>query len=146
MIVLALVRFMSSNLPWTRLPNPGICFPFFGHLQKFFTKEMVDNPIKGLCDMYRKHQRNGVVWRRNFNMDILWVGDFDTLHYLFNHPQVQSRMNPKLQTSNRLERRWLARERLAREREELFEKLKLKEEQLSTFKSSLAQVLSNWFL
>ena len=38
-------------------------------------------------------------------MDILWVGDFDTLHYLFNQLQVQNRMNPKLQTSNRLERR-----------------------------------------
>ena len=35
---------------------------------------------------------------------------------------------------------------MAREREELFEKLKLKEEQLSTFKSSLAQVPGNWFL
>ena len=104
-IVLALVRFISSNLPWTRLPNPGICFPFIGHLHKFFNKEMVDDPIKGLRDMYRKHQRNGVMWTRNFNMDILWVGDFDTLHYLFNHPQVQNRMNPKLQTSNRLERR-----------------------------------------
>ena len=55
--------------------------------------------------MYKKHQRNGLMWTRNFNMDILWVGDFDTLHYLFNHAQVQNRMNPKLQTSNRLERR-----------------------------------------
>ena len=54
-IVLALVRFISSNLPWTRLPNPGICFPFIGHVHKFFNKEMVDDPIKGLRDMYRKH-------------------------------------------------------------------------------------------
>ena len=45
-IVLALGRIISSNLPWTRLPNLGICFPFIGHLHKFLTKEMVDDPIE----------------------------------------------------------------------------------------------------
>ena len=104
-IALVMVNYVFYNLPWFRLPNPGICFPGIGHIHKFFTKEMVADPVKGLRDMYRKHQRNGVMWTRNFNMDILWVGDFDTLHYLFNHPQVQNRMNPKLHTSHELERR-----------------------------------------
>ena len=76
-----------------------------GHIHKFFTKEMVTDPVKGLWDMYRKHQRNGVMWTRNFNMDILWVGDFDTLHYLFNHPQVQDRFSPRLHGSNEMERK-----------------------------------------
>ena len=60
---------------------------------------------EGLGDMFRKQQRTGVMWTRNCNMDILWVGDFDTLHHLFNHPQVQNRMNPRLHTSSELERR-----------------------------------------
>ena len=60
-IVLALVRFISSNLPWTRLPNPGICIPFISHVHKFFNKEMVDDPIKGLRDMYRKHLMIGLL-------------------------------------------------------------------------------------
>ena len=99
-IALVMVNHVLSNVPWFRLCNPGISFPFLGHIHKFFTKEMVADPVKGLRDMYRKHQRNGVMWTRNCNMDILWVGDFDTLHHLFNHPQVQNRMN----TSSELER------------------------------------------
>ena len=44
-------------------------------------------------------------------MDILWVGDFDTHHYLLNHPQVQNRMNPRLHTLSELERRlWAGQE------------------------------------
>ena len=70
-IALVMVNHMLSNVPWFRLPNPGICFPLVGHIHKIFTKEMVADPVKGLRDMYRKHQRNGVMWTRNFNMDIL---------------------------------------------------------------------------
>ena len=102
-IALVILNYVFSNLPWLRHPNPGICYPFLGHIHKFFTKEMVADPVKGLWDMYRKHQRKGVMWTRNFNMDILWVGDFDTLHYLFNHSKVQNRMNPRLHTSSELE-------------------------------------------
>ena len=64
---LVMINYVFSNLPWFRLPNPGICFPFLGHIHKFFTKEIAADPVKGLRDMYRKHQRNGVLWTRNFN-------------------------------------------------------------------------------
>ena len=104
-IALIMVNYVLTNLSWFRLPSLGICFPFLGHIHKFFSKEMVADPVKGLRDMYRKHQRNGVMWTRNLNVDILWVGNFDTLHHLFNHPQVQNRMNPRLHTLSELERR-----------------------------------------
>ena len=103
--VLYFIHYVSSNLPWLRLPSPGLCLPFLGHIHKFLTKEALADPINGLWDMFKKHQKNGVMWSRSFNMDILWVGDHDTLHYLFNHPQVQGRMNPRLLTTTQMERK-----------------------------------------
>merc|ERR1712212_90334 len=66
---------------------------------------MLADPINGLWEMFRKHQRNGVMWTRNFNMDILWIGDFETLHFLFNHPQVHDRFSPRFHGSNEMERK-----------------------------------------
>ena len=105
--ILLLVSYIFNNLPWYRLPNPGICFPFLGHIHNFFTKRMLADPINGLCDMFRKHQRKGVMWTRSFNMDILWVGDFITLHFKFNfnHPQMQDRFSPRFHGSNEMERK-----------------------------------------
>jgi len=91
LLALLLINFIFSNLPWYKLPNPGICYPFLGHIHKFFTKGMLTDPINGVWEMFKKHQRNGVMWTRSFNINILWVGDFDTLQYLFNHPQIQER-------------------------------------------------------
>ena len=39
-IALVMVNHVLSNVPWFRLCNPGISFPFLGHIHKFFTKEM----------------------------------------------------------------------------------------------------------
>jgi len=102
-MVLVLINYIFSNLAWYRLPNPGICLPFLGHIHKFFTKGMLEDPINGLLVMFRKHQRNGVMWTRSFNLDILWVGDFETLRYVFNHPQIQDR-NGKFHATVEMER------------------------------------------
>ena len=50
-IALVMVNHVLSNVPWSRLRNPGISFPFLGHIHKFFTKEMGADPVKvlGIC-------------------------------------------------------------------------------------------------
>ena len=37
-----------------------------------------------------------MLWLRTFNLNTVFVGDHNTLHYLFNHPDVQGRIDPKI--------------------------------------------------
>ena len=46
--MLLLLNYVFSNLPWYRLPNPGVCYSFLDHAHKFFTKMMLADPINGL--------------------------------------------------------------------------------------------------
>jgi len=90
---------------WFALPNPGLCLPLFGHFFKLLAiKEFETDPVRAMWNMWKKHQQRGMFWMRTFSMNLVFVGDHDTLHYLFNHPDVQGRFDPKFASVLKAER------------------------------------------
>merc|ERR1711936_945295 len=88
--LLWLTKYYVSNRKWFALPNPGVCLPLFGHFFKLLAiKEFETDPVRAMWNMWKKHQQEGMFWMRTFSMNLVFVGDHDTLHYLFNHPDVQ---------------------------------------------------------
>merc|ERR1719219_986150 len=80
-------------------------FTQFGHFFKLLAiKEFETDPVNAMWNMWKKHQKEGMFWMRTFSMNLVFVGDHDTLHYLFNHPDVQGRFDPKFASVLKAER------------------------------------------
>ena len=90
-LVLALTYHLLKTKKYRSLPSPGLALPLVGHVYKLFTAEAQKDPINFLWKLYKKHQRNGLMHLNSFGMNLVFVGDFETLKYLFNHPDVQLR-------------------------------------------------------
>lgn len=43
--------------------------------------------------MYKKYQRHGMLYFKQFGIDTLWIGDFDTVKYIFNHADGNGRLS-----------------------------------------------------
>jgi len=82
-----------TNRKWTKLPNPGFCYPVVGHVRLFLKEKFTTDPVGSMWNLYRKFQRGGMMWIRIFHMNVVHVGDFSTLRHLFNHPEMQDRMS-----------------------------------------------------
>jgi len=91
-LVLLVTYYFISNRKYFSLPSPGLCLPVVGHVYKLMTEEGKKDPVMFLWNLYKKHQRNGMMHLRSFNLDLVFVGDFDTLKYIFNHPDCQGRV------------------------------------------------------
>jgi len=103
--LLWLTKYYVSNRKWFILPNPGPCLPLFGHFFKLLAiKEFETDPVRAMWNMWKKNQQGGMFWMRTFSMNLVFVGDHDTLHYLFNHPDVQGRFDPKFSSVLKMER------------------------------------------
>ena len=85
--------YLSSNRKYFALPSPGLCLPAIGHVYKLLGGEGKKDPVKLLWNLYKKHQKNGMMHLRSFNLNFVFVGDFDTVKYIFNHPECQERVN-----------------------------------------------------
>merc|ERR1711997_1135805 len=90
-IVLTLTLHFLKTKKYSSLPSPGLALPVVGHVYKLFTAEAQKDPINFVWKLYKKHQRNGLMHLNSFGMNLVFVGDFETLKYLFNHPDVQLR-------------------------------------------------------
>ena len=75
------------------LQSPGISLPIIGHSYKLFTKSAMENLTDAIWKIYRKYNRKGILYVNIFSVDIVWIGDFDTIKYLFNHPSAIPRLN-----------------------------------------------------
>ena len=73
------------------LPSPGFPLPVVGHIYKLVTEEAKNDPVNFMWNLYKKYQRGGILYLRLFTINSVYVGDFDTLKYIFNHPDVQLR-------------------------------------------------------
>ena len=51
----------------------------------------IENTSNFVPLIYKKYQRNGMMYLNSFTLNLVFVGDFETLKYLFNHPDVQLR-------------------------------------------------------
>ena len=47
-----------------------------------------------LWQLYKKHSKSGLLWTKLFNMNIIHVGDYATMKYIFGHPDAQERFLP----------------------------------------------------
>ena len=95
-IVLAFLTKKTYKNPWSHLPSPGIQLPFFGHLRVLLTDS--NDPINYGWNLYKRYSKDGILFNTVFNFNTLIVGDFDSLKYLFNHPDVQERNSSNFHT------------------------------------------------
>ena len=96
-IVLLLIFFLSNkffNNKYKNFSSPGISFPIIGHAYKLATNEFKQDTFHSITKLYRKHQRNGMMYINIFGRDELWIGDFKTIKYIFNHPDGNGRVGP----------------------------------------------------
>ena len=57
-----------------------------------------NDPVNAAWDLYKKFSLKGFLFIKVFHFRIVLVGDFDTLRFLFNHPDVQARTDVNFHT------------------------------------------------
>jgi len=90
-VVLLLSIFVKRRWKFRFIPSPGVCLPLIGHVYKFDSKTAED-PVGGLWRLYRKYQKDGMLHMNTFGLNVVFIGDFETLKYVYNHPNVQDRL------------------------------------------------------
>jgi len=97
-IVLCFTYIVLRAKPWRykTFSSPGLCLPFIGHSYKLMNKKFKDDPANGIWNLYRRHQRNGMLYFKSFGFNNIWIGDFKTVKYIFNHADGNSRSDPPL--------------------------------------------------
>ena len=58
------------------------------------TPEAEKDPVNFMWNTWKKHQKNGLMHLRSFNIDLVFVGDHETLKFLYSQPDIQLRFNP----------------------------------------------------
>ena len=92
-VLLYATYYLTTNKKYLYLPSPGLCLPIVGHVYKLTSEEGKRDPVNFLWKLYKKYQQNGMMHLRSFSLDLVFVGDFDTLKFIFNHPDCQERVN-----------------------------------------------------
>ena len=95
-IVLYIGHYLSKVWRYLSLPSPGFPLPIIGHVHLLMCKESREDPVNFLWNLWKKHQRNGIMYLKSFSLNIVFVGDFDTLKYIYNHPDAQLRTSGDL--------------------------------------------------
>lgn len=90
-LVLYIVHYLSKVWRFLSLSSPGFPLPVVGHVHLLMCKESREDPVNFLWNLWKKHQRNGIMYLKSFSLNIAFVGDFETLKYIYNHPDAQLR-------------------------------------------------------
>ena len=95
-LLIAWLLFCHSQSKFKRFASPGICLPIVGHFYHFlFDDKIRSDPTNGIWDMYKRYQKDGLLYMKTLNIDTLWIGDFDTIKYLFSRQDVTGRLNSR---------------------------------------------------
>ena len=86
----------SCKSKYRNLNSPGISLPIIGHSYKLFSKSALSNPSAAIWEIYKKYHRNGILYVNTFSINTVWIGDFETLKYLFNHQGAIPRLNKNI--------------------------------------------------
>ena len=86
----------SINSKYRKFASPGPCFPIIGHCYKLMTKQFRKDPVNQIWKIYKKYQKKGILYFNLFGTDLLWIGDFETIKFIFSHPDGNGRMDEKL--------------------------------------------------
>ena len=103
-LLLTLTYLLLKTKKYNSLPSPGLALPLVGHVYKLYSADAQRDPVNFLWKLYRKYQRNGLVYLKFCTINVVFVGDFETVKYLFNHPDVQLRSTEALKKSSMEER------------------------------------------
>ena len=104
LLLVTLHFYKKSKWKYKNLPSPGLSLPIIGHSYKMMNKNVLKDLTNGIWEIYRKYQRDGLLYINTLSLNCLWIGDFDTLKHVFNLPEVQKRLNDniiKLALNNR---------------------------------------------
>ena len=88
-IVLLITRHILKEWKYYQLPSPGLQLPIIGHLYLLMGGEAAKDPVNTMWNLYKKYQKNGMMFLRLFRMNMMLVGDYDTLKEIYNNPNVQ---------------------------------------------------------
>merc|ERR1712064_153227 len=91
-IVLLITRHFLKEWKYYQLPSPGLQLPIIGHLYLLMGGKAAEGPVNAMWDLYKKYQKNGMMFLRLFKMNMMLVGDYDTLKEIYNNPNVQGRL------------------------------------------------------
>ena len=93
-VILSLYCYKTqSHWKYRNLPSPGLCLPLIGHSYTLINKTVLEDLSNGIWNIYGKHQRNGLLYMNTFSIKRVWIGDFETVKYVFNLPEVQKRLD-----------------------------------------------------
>ena len=106
-LTLLLLSYMFSKINWKYqgFASPGLCLPLLGHSYKFTTKRFRSDPVNEIWRIYRKYQKEGIMYFKMFNQDTVWVGDFNIVKYIFNHSHGNGRFDEKMDDIGKKDRK-----------------------------------------
>ena len=95
-LAITLYCFKTSKWRYKNLPSPGLSLPVIGHSYKMMNRTVLKDMTNGIWEIYRKYQRNGLLYINTLSLNCLWIGDFDTVKHVFNLPEVQKRLDDNM--------------------------------------------------
>ena len=94
--IISYLFFNSTKSRYKHLPSPGLCLPILGHSYKLLgSKDLVNS----IWSVYKKHNRNGILYIQSFREPSVWIGDFEAIKYLFNHIDGNDRTDSLMRKS-----------------------------------------------
>ena len=95
-VIIMLLFYYSSQSKFNQFSSP-FCLPILGHLHIFLIdKKIRSDPLNGIWELYKKYQKDGMMYIKTLSLNSVWIGDFDTIKYLFNSNEVTGRLNSKM--------------------------------------------------
>ena len=101
-VITMLLFYYSSQSKFNKFSSP-FCLPILGHLHIFLiNKKVRSDPVNGIWELYKKYQKEGMMYIKTLSLNSVWIGDFDTIKCLFNNNDVTGRLNSKMLVLARL--------------------------------------------
>ena len=95
-IIIIILFYYSSQSKFNKFSSP-FCLPILGHLHLFLiNKKIRSDPVNGIWELYKEYQKEGMMYIKTLSLNSVWIGDFDTIKYLFNSNEVTGRLNSKM--------------------------------------------------
>jgi len=91
-VVLCVTHFVLKRWKFFKLPSPGLELPVIGHIHLMLSSEGQKDPVNFLWNLWRKHNQHGMMYLKMLKLNLMFVGDYETIKYIYNHQDVQGRM------------------------------------------------------
>ena len=58
------------------------------------------DPVNFLWNLWRKHNQHGMLYLKMLKLNLMFVGDYETIKYIYNHQDVQVNKNIIIRVGN----------------------------------------------